>query len=962
VRVTRQTLVLSRCLTLCACLFGLLAPLAAAETVRVGVPKNFPPHYLVTDAGTKPSGFAIELFDVIAERAGITPEYIVFDSPRFDLTALREGTVDVLPNLGITPEREAYALFTAPIETTAIRIFKRSDDDSIEAVEDITGRSVAVIDGNVGFDIARQHGPARTLVYGTLREALLAVLAGEADALIYPAPVVESLLRESGLENRVKAVGRTLMEVRRAVAIRIDRPDLFLRLNDAVKEVVASEAYASIYRKWYGTPKPFWTVPRIFLAIGVFLGIFSALLFIWRARALAAMDKALASIQEQQLRAQSTEFAAKLQVFFEQNLYFAGIMDLDGTLTEINRTALESSGYSRKEVLGRLFWETPWWRGSSQVQALIRAGTEAAALGEPMRVEVSYWLADGSERITDFALTPIRNDINDIIFLAATASDITERKQTEKALEAARRAAEQANQAKSEFLANMSHEIRTPMSAILGYADILGAHLDDPDDLVSIETIRRNGRYLLELINDVLDLSKIEAGKLEVNFEPSSPAAVVSEVFSLMEVRAGEKGLDFEVLLPDQLPETIETDPVRLRQILINLTANAIKFTEKGKVELEVSFDTQQSPPVIKFAISDTGVGIPEPQMEAIFQAFQQGDNTMTRRFGGTGLGLTISRQLAALLRGTLAVESRVSVGSTFTLTLAIDEASAARLVVPELSAACSRAALVDQPDSLTGVHVLVVDDRDDIRLLVQRLVERAGGTTRAAPNGLAALASVELSKTLGPLFDAVIMDMQMPIMDGFEATRRLREEGFDRPIIALTAGAMLGEREKCLEAGCSSYLSKPVDEYRLIQLVLESRAQVAAKERAKKGERQGYRVLLVDDNADSSSALAQLLGFRNYQVELASDGTSAIRQALSSKPHAIVLDLGLPDISGIEVMERLKGEAALDHTLFIALTGREASELGTAIDRFDHFLLKPVTADDLISLLEEHDIEVASS
>ncbi|GAA3958643.1 response regulator [Allohahella marinimesophila] len=955
--LSRRTRIMSCCLTLCACLLGLLPSLVLAESIRVGVPKNFPPHYQITDAGAEPDGFAIELFNVIAAKAGLTPDYIIFESIQNVQEALRTGEIDVIPNLGITPERESYALFTAPIETAAVRLFKRSDDDSIETVEDMAERSVAVIQSNIGFDIIRQYGPARTIVYSTLREALLAVLAGEVDALVYPAPVVESLLRESGLENRIQPVGRTLVEVRRAVAIRADRPDLFLRLNEAVKEVVASETYATIYRKWYGTPKPFWTVPRIFLAVGVFLGIFSALLFIWRARALAAMDKALASIQEQQLRAQSTEFAAKLQVFFEQNLYFAGIMDLDGTLTEINRTALESSGYSRKEVLGRLFWETPWWRGSSQVQALIRAGAEAAAMGEPMRVELSYWLADGSERITDFALTPIRNDINEIIFLAATASDITARKQTEKALEAARRAAEQANQAKSEFLANMSHEIRTPMSAILGYADILGSHLDDPDDLVSIETIRRNGRYLLELINDVLDLSKIEAGKLEVNPEPSSPAAVVSEVFSLMEVRAGEKGLDFEVLMPKQLPEFINTDPVRLRQILINLTANAIKFTEKGSVELAVSFDDTSTPPIISFAISDTGVGIPEPQMDAIFQAFQQGDNTMTRRFGGTGLGLTISRQLAALLNGSLSVDSSVGVGSTFTLRLTIDEACKLRLVEPELSSAGSRATLVDQPDSLTGVHILVVDDRDDIRLLVQRLIERAGGTTRAAPNGLAALASVELSKTLGPAFDAVIMDMQMPIMDGFEATRQLRDDGFDRPIIALTAGAMLGEREKCLEAGCSSYLSKPVDEHRLIQLILEARAQVAVVERAAMSEQSGYRVLLVDDNPDSSKALAQLLGFRQYQVDLAPDGTSAITQALTNKPHAIVLDLGLPDISGVEVLERLRAEPSLQNSLFIALTGRDPSELGSVVERFDHFLLKPVTADDLITLLEGHDL-----
>ena len=947
-----------------------------AEVFRAGVMKHFPPHYMTSPLRAEPEGFAIDIMDAVAARAGLVPEYIVFDTWAQIQQALREHVIDVIPNMGITADRQVFARFTRPVETVPVRIFVRASDNRISRIEDLDGRRVSVVKSNIGVALMSSRlGPLPT-VHSSLQEALLALLSAETDALVFPQPGVEWLLWESGLEDRVKAVGEPLFEVKRALAVREDRPQLFDRLDRAVGEVITDAGFHDIYRRWHSSPLPFWSINRVLLVAGIVILLLSAGFWMWRYRTLTVMERQMAALRERQLMMQSTETAAKLQVFFDQTLYFAGIMDLDGTLTDANQASLDTCGYRREDVLGKPFWETPWWRGSAEVQEKIRAATALAVRGEIFRCELPYWLADGTERLTDFALSPVCNDDGDIIFLAPTGNDITERKRAELALEevrqeaeTARVVAEQANRSKSAFLANMSHEIRTPMSAILGYADILAAHLQDPDDLVNVETIRRNGRYLLELLDDVLDLSKIEAGKLDVELVPCAPVDVVSEVHSLMEVRARDKGLAFIVEYDGLLPATIHTDPVRLRQILINLVGNAIKFTEHGEVRLMIRLlDARRPEARLQFVVTDTGIGMTPDQLHAIFDAFNQGDATMTRRFGGTGLGLTISRQLAALLNGEITVRSRVEQGSTFTLTLAVGNLLNVALTKPQLlqtSAAAPQQSLV----ALVGFHVLVVDDRDDIRYLVQRLIEQVGGITQTAADGRAALECVARAEADKRPFDAIVMDMQMPVMDGFEAIRRLRAQGFDKKIIALTAGAMLGEREKCLEAGCNSYLSKPVDGHRLIELIAEPAQEEPAQSmaghsketpqtesaEAADGSPQAYRILVVDDSQDAATALARLLGLNGYQVDTAFDGQSALSKAQTLLPDAVILDLNLPDISGFEVLQQLRPKPALAQTCFIALSGEQATTAANQSVQFDHHLLKPASLAELLALFERH-------
>ncbi|QEG43810.1 Autoinducer 2 sensor kinase/phosphatase LuxQ [Roseimaritima ulvae] len=390
--------------------------------------------------------------------------------------------------------------------------------------------------------------------------------------------------------------------------------------------------------------------------------------------------------------------------------------------------------------------------------------------------------------------------------------DFTEQHEQQDRLAQARDAAEAANRSRGEFLANMSHEIRTPMTAILGHAEILNDHLTDPDNLSVVETIRRNGRHLLDIINDILDLSKIDAGKLEVESRPVRPDAIVGEIRSLMDVRAAEKHLPLKVEFAGPVPEMIDTDPVRLRQVLLNLVGNAIKFTDEGEVRFVVRYD--ESNRVMQFDVIDTGLGIGSDKLESLFEPFTQADATNTRSTGGTGLGLTICRRLAHSLGGDIRARSEPGKGSRFSLVLNVQNGR--QLIEPNLNREPPCEDLNEQ--IRLSCSVLIVDDRRDIRYLAQHFIEKAGGEVHTATNGREAVDFIYDDDQ--PHVDVIVLDMQMPVMDGYEAAAELRRRGCELPIIALTANAMKEDRDRCLAAGCTDYTTKPLDKNMVIRMI----------------------------------------------------------------------------------------------------------------------------------------------
>ncbi|MCI0492924.1 MAG: ATP-binding protein, partial [Planctomycetes bacterium] len=420
-------------------------------------------------------------------------------------------------------------------------------------------------------------------------------------------------------------------------------------------------------------------------------------------------------------------------------------------------------------------------------------------------------------------------------------------------LDNAKQAAVAATRAKSEFLANMSHEIRTPMTAILGYADVLAGSVEQPEQRESVQIIKRNGDHLLGIINDILDLSKIEAGKLQVEQAPTSPLALFGDIVSLMRVRAEAKSLPLKLEYRGPLPQVIRTDSGRLRQIIVNLVGNAIKFTETGEVKIAVRLlDRDAAAPKLQCEVIDTGIGLSPPQLARLFQPFQQADSSTTRNFGGTGLGLAISKRLAEALGGDITVASSPGRGSTFTVTVATGPLEGIPLLDQPTEAMVQTAASTKTTAVLAvrlDCQILLAEDGPDNQRLISLVLRKAGAEVEVVDNGQKALEKA-LATRPGwgrrfddpkKPFDVILMDMQMPVMDGYEATRRLRAEGYTGPILALTAHAMKDDMQKCLDAGCDEYLSKPI----VRETFLATIAQWATRVRASTGQAEEHRVSL---------------------------------------------------------------------------------------------------------------------
>jgi CheY-like chemotaxis protein len=372
----------------------------------------------------------------------------------------------------------------------------------------------------------------------------------------------------------------------------------------------------------------------------------------------------------------------------------------------------------------------------------------------------------------------------------------------------------------------MSHEIRTPMTAILGFSEsLLDATLSDAQKRDAITTIRRNGEYLLEIINDILDLSKIEAGKLDLECIAFSPCRIIDETLALMRVRADAKQLPLHAEYDGKMPETIRSDPTRLRQILINLVGNAIKFTPTGSVRLVTRCVVDDvTGPMLQFDVVDTGIGMSQEQMDRLFNAFTQADTSTTRRFGGTGLGLNISRRLSHMLGGDVTVTSRPGQGSTFRLTLSAGNLTGVRMIDSQGAAPADALTATAPPIDPNAIQlrgrVLLAEDGPDNQRLISFILAKAGLDVTVANNGKVAVELALDALDTGEPMDVILMDMQMPVMDGYEATSVLRRRAYNGPIIALTAHAMAGDREKCEAAGCDGFATKPIDRASLLKLI----------------------------------------------------------------------------------------------------------------------------------------------
>jgi signal transduction histidine kinase/CheY-like chemotaxis protein/HPt (histidine-containing phosphotransfer) domain-containing protein len=497
-------------------------------------------------------------------------------------------------------------------------------------------------------------------------------------------------------------------------------------------------------------------------------------------------------------------------------------------IVDCNLAAVQLFSSKREELLGRSLDSVllPLTANSATDPTLPARHLSDTLSDGQSHFEWNYFGFDNSERWADVMSTLVGKDQ-----LLVTFKDITQRKSSERDLVAAKQAAEAANEAKTEFLANMSHEIRTPMNGVLGMLTLLLETSLTEEQRESVEIARKSGRTLLALLNDTLDLSKLEARKVELEDVDFDIREIITDVLAIMNPRANTKQLQLAVEIEEDVPQFVGGDPGRLRQVLVNLVGNAIKFTDQGKVTISVKNRQKETDRLfLYFAVSDTGIGIAADKVTTLFSKFSQVDASYTRRFGGTGLGLAICKELCSLMGGTIEVKSDVGVGSTFSFTLryrVVAEtshgsvfASSNPLTTEDVAAASnadeeeelgpsSRAIL--RPDS-ARTRVLLAEDNTVNQLVAVGMLKNLGALVDVVADGNSALSALEKQT-----YDLVFMDIQMPELDGLETARRIRKLEQRRrlphlPIIAMTAHALQGDRERCFEAGMDDYLTKPID------------------------------------------------------------------------------------------------------------------------------------------------------
>jgi PAS domain S-box-containing protein len=508
--------------------------------------------------------------------------------------------------------------------------------------------------------------------------------------------------------------------------------------------------------------------------------------------------------KEQALRERQELFTAS----FMYAPHGFAILDLDRFWCKINGPLCQMLGYSEAELVGRSSRESTLIQDIELEDRL----TEELLQGKIDRfhLEKRCLHKSGKPVWVSHSVSLLRDANGSPSFFISHVENIEERKQREFELDQksnelliAKEQAVSATKAKGEFIANMSHEIRTPLTSIIGYSEsLLADELSEKDSRVALETVIRNGNHLLGIINDILDLSKIEAGKLDVDLVKADVFEIVSDVGNLMGHKAREKGLSlgFEFKFP--IPRSIQTDPLRLKQILINLVGNAVKFTSVGGVKITISYLSEAAK--LQFAVSDTGPGLTDEQRSRLFTAFSQADTSTTREFGGTGLGLVISSMLAQKLGGDLTVISRPSHGSTFTVTVATGPVTEKDLIYSVIDSKTEEVKAADEIPRLSG-RVLVAEDGRDNRRLISHLLKKAGVEGVLVENGALAVEAIRKDT-----YDIVLMDIQMPIMDGHTAVNNMRQAGVTIPIIALTANAMKADVDQALSSGFTDFLGKP--------------------------------------------------------------------------------------------------------------------------------------------------------
>ena len=642
-------------------------------------------------------------------------------------------------------------------------------------------------------------------------------------------------------------------------------------------------------------------------------------------------------------------------------------LDLEGRCTFCNSAVLRILGYNDAgQLLGRNMHATMHHtRADGRPYLESECGiTRASRSGVPAHVDDEVlWRADGTSFPAEYWSYPVRrNDV--VVGAVVTFFDITERRRSEQALRSATEAAQAASQAKSEFLANMSHEIRTPMNGILGMTELALGTVLDSEQREYLQLVQSSAESLLRIVNDILDFSKIEAGRFDLEIADFDFADFLDQNLKALAVRAQQKGLEFAIRVAPSVPDRLAGDSVRLGQVLVNLVGNAIKFTEKGSIRVEVESEPGTDERyALKFSVSDTGIGIAPEKRAMVFEAFAQADGTTTRLFGGTGLGLTISRRIVEMMGGTIHVESELGKGSTFHFSAGLLPAAAAASVGP-----------IADPRQLEGICVLVADDDQTNRTILDEMLKNWHMRPTLADGGESTLAALRKARDEGRCFPLVLLDAHMPGMDGFAVAGCIQSEpGFAGvTIMMLTSDQQPGDVARCRTLGINVFVVKPVGRSALLRAVLtalgkavpagvqSAAVSLGSLAGAIAAGRRKLRLLLAEDNEVNRRLLSRVLEKRGHTVSIAVNGREAV-EMLGSRGFdafdAILMDVQMPELDGLAAtaMIRKREKSLGTHVAIVGVTAhaREEDRRRCLEVGMDGYVTKPIRSEELFAEMD---------